>query len=246
MRKKNTANLVPFTFFTMNNVKDPADLSSAECADIVNFDCDNDGGIQVRSRTISGLATQPVTEIMGSRNYWAIGNTVFCSKAMSDDEDKRFSTVISLDDMITMIRRVDGGLYIGSTTELHYLHGTDPQVGGHDDNWTEPYGVILGTGCHIRGEIVPAARMAGNCCIFATHRGVMVGGPGGSIFNLSQDRVSYDYGLFGSAFVREENGLVHYLFKTSNDLEAYNKLIAQTTIIGISDESIQFSEYATG
>ena len=166
-----------FPFLTMNNVIDPAELDPAkgECADLVNVDVDDRGGVTVRDSLIAGLVAQPVTEIMGSRNYWAVGNTVYCSRAMEDDEDQRFSIVISLDDMITMIRRVDGGMFIGSTTELHYLSGTDPQAEGFSDRWTLPYGVILGTGCHVRGELVPAASMTGNCCIFASHRGVNVG-----------------------------------------------------------------------
>lgn len=213
-----------FPFLTMNNVADPADLDPAkgECVDLVNVDPDNRGGVSVRDSLIEGLVAQPVTEIMGSRDYWAVGNTVYCSRAMEDDEDQRFSIVISLDDMITMIRRVDGGLYIGSTTELHFLAGTDPQAEGFTDGWTLPYGVILGTGCHVRGELVPAAGMTGNCCIFASHRGVIVGGPSGQIVNLSQGKVSYEYGLYGTALVREKNGQAHYLFTTSNINSAHN------------------------
>jgi hypothetical protein len=215
-----------FAFLTMNNVTDPADLDPAkgECVDLVNVDTDNRGGVCVRDALVSGLTAQPLTEIMGSRAYWAVGNTVYCSRAMEDDEDERFSIVISLDDMITMIRRVDGGLYIGSTTELHFLAGTDPQGEGFTDQWTLPYGVIAGTGCHVRGELVPVAQMMGNCCIFASHRGVIVGGPGGQIVNLSQGKVSYEYGLFGSAMVREQGGQAHYLFTTSNVTPAHNPL----------------------
>ena len=231
-----------FKFVTMNNVDDPVDIGGqsddiqgrrsntySTCVDLVNFDSDNEGNIAVRDALISGLIQQPVSDSMGSRNFWAVGNTVYCSVAGADDEDKRFSTVISLDDMITMIMRVDGGLYVGSTHELHYLHGTDPQDGeGFVDTWSLPYGVILGTGCRIKGEIVPAAGMQGNCCIFASHRGVIVGGPGGTTRNLSQDKVSYEYGLTGKSMVREKGGLVHYLFTTSKTNPAYNKLPAFT------------------
>lgn len=220
-----------FKFYTMNNVADPADIDClnpkssqyGHCVDLVNVDIDNDGGISRRDGLVT-LVQQPVTESMGSRNYWAVGNTVYCSRALDDTEDERYSTVISLDDMITMIRRVDGGLYVGSTKELHYLHGTDPQEGGFTDVWSLPYGVILGTGCHVKGELVPIAQMQGNCCIFASQRGVIVGGPGGAIVNLSQGKVSYPYGLTGKAIVREVNGVAHYLFTTSPTNPAYNVL----------------------
>jgi len=241
-----------FVFSGMNNVSDPADIDCrnpkssqyGQCVDLVNVDCDNDGGIARRKGLITGLVQHPVTEIMGSRNYWAVGNTVYCSKALSDDEDQRFSTVISLDDMITMIRRVDGGLFVGSTKELHFLAGTDPQAGdGFSDVWTLPYGVIMGTGMHVRGELVPQSQFAGNCCIFASHRGVIVGGPGGQIHNLSQNKVSYEYGLSGKAMIREENGLVHYLFTTSATNPAYNRLDPIVlTLHGISQESLSLYE----
>ena len=223
-----------FRFHGMNNVDDPADVGQrfdalqkktySECVDLVNVDVDTDGNIVRRAPLITGLIQQPVSDSMGSRNYWAVGNTVYCSKALSDDEDKRFSIVISLDSMITMILRVDGGLYVGSTTELHYLDGTDPQEGGFQDVWALPYGVILGTGIRVKGEIAPVAGMQGNCCIFASQRGIIIAGPGGNIFNLSQGKVSYEYGLTGKAMVREKNGLVHYLFTTSKTNPAYNKL----------------------
>ena len=79
-----------FPFLTMNNVIDPAELDPAEgeCADLVNVDVDDRGGVTVRDSLIAGLVAQPVTEIMGSRNYWAVGNTVYCSRAMEDDEDQ--------------------------------------------------------------------------------------------------------------------------------------------------------------
>ena len=223
-----------FRFLTMNNMDDPADLDpkKGECVDLVNVDPDNDGGIATRNGLITGLIQQPVTEEYGGRIYWAIGNRVVCNKALmdADDTDARFDTVIALDDMITMIRRVDGGLYVGTTTDLHFLPGTDPQAGdGFGDVWIKEYGgVILGTGCHIRGDKVPIAEMAGNCCIFATHQGVVVGGPGGQTVNLSRRKVSYAYGLTGKSCVREENGLIHYLFTTSKTNPAYNELPAFT------------------
>lgn len=228
-----------FRFKGMNNVDDPADVGSperdaltqrsttqyTEAVSLVNVDIDNDGGVSRRSGLVDGLVFQPVADDKGARSYWAVGNTVYCTKALTDDVDDRFSTVISLDGMITLIRRVDGGLYVGSTTELHFLPGSDPQYGeGFGDEWTLPYGVIMGTGCHVRGELVPAAGFSGNCCIFATHRGVVVGGPGGAIKNLSQNKVSYLYGLTGKAQIREQNGLAHYLFTTSNTNPAYNAL----------------------
>jgi hypothetical protein len=227
--------VITFKFKGMNNVDDPADVGAperdnysrvkayTEAVDLVNVDPGNDGNITPRSAVIAGLVFQPVTETMGSRNYWAVRNTVYCSKALNDATDERFNTIISLDDTITMIRRVDGGLYIGSTAELHFLLGTDPQVGGgFKDEWSLPYGVIMGTGCRIKGELVPVAKLSGNCCIFASHRGVIVGGPGGVVTNLSQNKVSYEYGYYGRAMVREENGEAHYVFDPDAGVGAYN------------------------
>jgi hypothetical protein len=218
--------MATFKFVTMNNAKDPADLDPAkgECVMLMNVDPDNDGGVARRKATIDGLTFQPVTEFMGSRQYWAVRNIVYCSKALDDTTDERFNLVIALDDPITMIRKVDGGLFIGSTKELHYLNGTDIQSGGFDDVWSLPYGVVMGTGCHIKGELMPKLKMSGNCCIFASHRGVIVGGPGGGIVNLSQDKISYEYGYYGRAIVREENGLVHYVFDPDSGTPAYNLL----------------------
>lgn len=224
-----------FKFKGMNNVDDPADVGAperdprtravtfTEAVDLVNVDPDDDGNVARRPAVVTGMIFQPVTEFMGSREYWAVNNSVYCSKALSDATDARFNLVISLDDTVTMIRRVDGGLYVGSTTELHYLDGTDPQDGGFKDVWALPYGVIMGTGCHIKGELLGEAfGLSGNCCIFASQRGVIVGGPNGKILNLSQNKVSYPYGYYGKAMVREQGGLVHYVFDPDTGTPAYN------------------------
>jgi hypothetical protein len=227
-----------FKFFSMNNVIDPADLKAGECVDICNWDCDNDGGISTRSPFITGLVQQPVQDNyrLGGRSYFAVGNTVLCTVALSASVDERFATVISLDDMITMIVRVDEGLFVGSTKELHFLSGTDPQQGGFHDVWALPWGVITGTGLPIKGEKVPIAEMSGNCAIFATTQGVVVGGPGGRIKNLSENRVSYPYGITGKAMIREQGGLVHYLFTTALSQSAFNPF--EPLILGEASESI--------
>jgi hypothetical protein len=202
------------------------DISKGECVDLVNVDPDNDGNIARRPATVSELAFQPITESMFGRDYWAVGNKVYCSKALDDASDERYSLVIALDDAITMIRRTDAGLWIGSMAEIHFLAGKDPQDGGFEDIHVAPYGVIMGTGCTVKGELCPVAQMGGTCAIFASHRGVCIGDSTGRMVNLSQNKVSYDYGNYGSAAVREKNGLVHYLFQTSDLLPAYNQLPA--------------------
>lgn len=139
-----------FPFLTMNNVADPADLDPAkgECVDLINVDVDSRGGVTVRDSLIAGLLAQPVTEIMGSRNYWAVGNTVYCSRAMDDDEDQRFSIVISLDDMITMIRRVDGGLYVGSVVGLTPRRRASPTGGpSPTGSYSAPAATFAGSWC---------------------------------------------------------------------------------------------------
>ncbi len=232
-----------FKFLTMNNVKDPSDLSEGECVDIVNFDVDNDGGIATRPAYIQPLVQQPVSDInnLGGRSYFAVANTVRSSRALADDEDSRFSLVISLDDMVTMIKRVDGGLYVGSTKQLHFLSGTDAQVGGFQDVWALPWGVILGTGMNIKGEKVPVAELSGNCCIFASTQGVIVGGPRGEIRNLSQNKVSYPFGTVGKAAIVENKGIIQYLFTTSSENSAYNPY-EPAFLSGLATESLQIKE----
>ena len=227
-----------FKFFTMNNVLDPTDLKPGECVDICNWDCDNDGGISTRPPLVTGLVQQPVQDNyrLGGRAYFAVNNTVFCTVALSTDVDNRFATVISLDDLITLVIRVDEGLYVGSTKELHFLSGTDPQHGGYRDVWALPWGVIMGTGLPIKGEKVPVAGMSGNCAIFATTQGVVVGGPGGSIKNLSENRVSYPYGITGKAMIREQGGRIHYLFTTDPNQPAFNPF--EPLLLGEASENI--------
>lgn len=134
---------------------------------------------------------------------------------------------------VTMVGAVDDGIYIGTASEVIFLQGDAPTESGFSIRQVLPYGVIKGTRVRSNGNKVLAGQIQGTVIIFASHKGVCVGGNGGNLVNLSWNKVSYDYGTTGRAFIREENGLIHYIFQPNTGLTAKNIYTQQD--IDISD-----------
>lgn len=154
--------------------------------------------------------------------------TVVCSKPIEyGTVDLRTHVAHVSGNDITMVGAVDDGLYVGTTTEVLFLQG-DPEQGGFILRQVLPYGVIKGTRVRTNGLKCPVSQMTGSIIVFASYRGVCVAGNGGTVLNISQGRVEYDYGISGSAILREEHGLVHYLFQPSVGVETDNIYVPPT------------------
>lgn len=126
---------------------------------------------------------------------------------------------------ITMIGAVDDGIYIGTQNEVVFLSGDGSIENGFQVKDVLPYGVIKNTRVRTTGHKIPVAKMSGNVIVFATHRGVVVGGNGGNVVNISYGKVTYNYGTTGSAILREDNGQVHYVLMPGSGYTKENPYI---------------------
>lgn len=126
-----------------------------------------------------------------------------------------------------MVCRVEskdgGGLFVSAGDETFWLAGRDAVLEGGfaAQESVAPYAAIPGTARAIKGELLKG-NLSGNACIWASTRGVCVGAAGGVFLNVSEKKVSYPDGQVGTAVVREENGLVHYVFVLQGAGTAYN------------------------
>lgn len=184
------------------------------------YDAPFDGGIAV--------------EFFGGRVYRAglmdgVSVVAYSKPGEFRTQDVRNNVAMMSGSRITMLGRVDNGLFVGTDSEVLFLGGSDPVEGGFSFMQVLPFGVIENTCVRTVGSKVSAAGMQGSVIIFASYQGVVVGGNGGQVANLSDKKVSYAHGTRGSAILREEGGLIHYVFAPDYGATAFNQYV-QTTI----------------
>jgi hypothetical protein len=107
---------------------------------------------------------------------------------------------------------VDGGLYVSLDTSTYFVEGHGlPQ-------WLQPGAVrkvldvpmIPGAGITLKGEQTGLKDVTGNICMFATSIGYCYGLPGGVIIT-TRDKVRPGTFVAGTALLREQDGMRHYL-----------------------------------
>lgn len=154
------------------------------------------------------------------RLYIANGSDLYCTDSFDptlNKCDERRYLVFSLDSAITLLAFVDDGIYVGSSKEIAFLNGTDPYGSGFKVERVSNYGAIPHTAIKTTGSYVPASQLTGSIVIFTSEHGICVGGNGGNLINLSLNVFSFPQAENGCAFLREQNGLYHYVTRLSSD-----------------------------
>ena len=164
-------------------------------------------------------------------NYQGKACALICSDPMTvpghiESMDTGNNIVATFDGEGTMLGRIEGdgsGLFVGTTLETFWLSMQDAVAyeGVRSYASVAPYGVVPGTVCPIKAERT-ALKSTANMQMWASTRGVCVGGPGGMFVNMTQDTVSYPPGVEGTAIVREQGGEVHYICSMQQPGVAYN------------------------
>jgi len=166
-------------------------------------------------------------EFYNGRLYIGSENIVYCTDPFTVDyADERHCVVFDANSKITMIRRTDDGLFIGTETEIFYLSGNDVQEGLFTAKNVANYGCILGTDVFVNGEYVKDG--SGTSALWCSTRGVCYGGSGGSFRNLTNNYYTYEYGYQGSAIIRFRNSQIHYIANTNSGDAAFNQNIPIT------------------
>lgn len=163
-------------------------------------------------------------EYYNGRVYIAKDNSLYCTDPFTTEwMDERQYIVSVFESPITMINRVDDGLYVSTKEKLYYLSGDDPYVGeGFNTELILDFPVIWRSAIVTYGDRFVAAEMQGSIIIFATTQGICVAGNGGNLKNLSYDKISYDFGNIASANLLEYNGQLYYILTMDADNEAVN------------------------
>jgi hypothetical protein len=100
---------------------------------------------------------------------------------------------------------VSSGIFLGTETETMYLDGADPQEFIHRQ--VAPYGTVLGTEYYVRNDLLLDGKQPGMSPVWMSKTGLCLGEEGGTMQNLTSDRVIPPSGLLeGASLSKSRSG----------------------------------------
>jgi len=104
---------------------------------------------------------------------------------------------------VTMLRAVNGGMFIGTTTGLFFLQGNFERL-----DRISSAAVVIGTDvlCEkddLQRDLVEGIRQTGPGIICTSNEGILFLGEGGFVRNLTKDRLEYPVQNEGTAYISE-------------------------------------------
>ncbi len=154
-------------------------------------------------------------EAYHGRIYMAAGPVLWVTELYLYDLIDKTRNFITFESDITMLAAVDDGIYVGTTENLYFLGGNFST--GLKRSIVMGVGVLPGSAVVVPYvKVDPRARGGqpvpeGQGPVFMTNAGICVGFPGGTAFNLTQDRAIFPRGLDAAALYREDQGANSYV-----------------------------------
>lgn len=151
-------------------------------------------------------------EFYNGRLYFARNNSLYCTDVFDVEHvDVRFARIATFQHRITMCKRVEDGIWVGTEKYVYFLRGDDIREGGFQQDIVAKAGVVYGTACKTNAEYLPEAGNTNNVVIFLTTSGICSGGNGGKYLNHSFNEMSFDVGTSGTATIKTDHGISQYI-----------------------------------
>ena len=157
--------------------------------------------------TFAGLCL----EFYNGTIYLAVGNFVYCTKTFNIAVmDIRRNIVAGFKDTVTMIRAVNDGLFIGTSSETYFLSGTanylqddnGASVKGFTQSRVLPFGAAYGSDASIHASKIAALKSANLAAVWLSSDGVYAGSDGGQVVNLTNIKMNMPAASSASAMIR--------------------------------------------
>lgn len=146
-------------------------------------------------------------ETFAGRNFYAVRNYVYYSPAFGYYKLRLGKDYFRFPDTVTMIAKVENGLFIGTLEKTYFLNNRSPAKA--DLTVVADVGVIEGTKTYASGSIVGEGESTEPLPIWATSTGFCIGLPDGKVNRVTQKYVTLPQGSLGSTMFRNENGENH-------------------------------------
>lgn len=151
-------------------------------------------------------------EFYNGRLYFSKENSLYCTDVFDVEHvDVRFNRVATFPHTVTMCKRVEDGLWLGTEKYVYFLRGDDLQEGGFEQIIKAKSGVVYGTARKTNAEYVPLAKTNNTVVLFLTTAGICSGGDGGSYINHSFNKVTFDTSTKGASTIRTTKGISQYV-----------------------------------
>ncbi len=152
-------------------------------------------------------------EFYNGRLYIARNHTLWFTDVFAFNRVDRRYNAIEFKDEITMLKAVDDGMYISigdinDRSSVIFLAGASPQdfvqrvvadYGAIEGTATKPNEAFIGDGAN--GQVV----------LWASRKGICLGGNGGSFRNLTAGKYEVPTNRYGSGFFRINSGVPQYI-----------------------------------
>ncbi len=112
---------------------------------------------------------------------------------------------------LTLIGAVNDGIYFGTDNEITFAQD-NAQLKAFKLDQKADYGAIFGTMQKVLRPDIGSNEAMQTLIVFASARGICIGGKGGEMINKSRDAYLYEPAYSGAGFVRKERGTDQYLF----------------------------------
>ena len=160
-------------------------------------------------------------EFFNGKLYFARSNNLYCTDTFDVEHvDVRFSHVATFQHTITMCKRVEDGIWVGTEKYVYFLNKIKTYI-GEDNGFAQVIvakaGVVYGTAGKTNAEYVPEAGNTNNVVIFLTTSGICSGGNGSKYTNHSFNEMSFDVGTSGTATIKTDHGISQYIVCVNMD-----------------------------
>lgn len=186
----------------------PADAASATVMDVPS-------GPRLETDFASPAPAGTILETHSGVMYVVAGSVAYFSDPYQFERFRRARQFLQFPGPVTMFAAVNDGIYVSTPETTWFLEGTEPRK--MKSRVVLNYGAIPGTavkttiGTLKADEETQEGAPGGTAVMWTTPNGVCVGVEGGSVTNITEQRMSFPTAARGGAIVRQVRGYTQYL-----------------------------------
>jgi len=167
-------------------------------------------GHALKSQFLSPPPAGQILEYYGGRIFIGSFDAVWHTEPFKYELCDMSNGFTQFESDVTLVGAVNDGIYFGTDDDISFARGDSPK----SFKWEEKadYGAIFGTMQKIIRPDVGQNEATQTLIVFASARGICIGGKGGEMVNKSRDAYLYEPAYSGAGFVRKERGTDQYLF----------------------------------
>ncbi len=176
--------------------------------------------VPLRTQFIEPPPAGHLLAYLGGRLYVAVDNLVFYSDPYATEHFRLGDNFIPFPQKVTLLGAVDDGLFV-SSDKTYFLPGVDPEQQALITKSKAK--AVAGTMATVDWvDVGDGGESSGEALMWMSDQGVMLGGAGGVLQNVTRKTLRVPAANEGAGIVRQQNGMSQYLGlvkDTSDDRE---------------------------